>query len=93
VIENAPRWGMLLGWGPYGRNIAATGNVIRKAPVGCAVTVVEGAGQILVRNNQFSETADAAIAGFRWADKATGDLARDTAAGFAHLNIGDNQVS
>jgi putative cofactor-binding repeat protein len=36
VIEGAPRWGMQLGWGPYLRNLVVTGNVIRKAPIGCA---------------------------------------------------------
>jgi uncharacterized secreted repeat protein (TIGR03808 family) len=93
VIENAPRWGMLLGWGPYGRNVNATGNVIRKAGVGCAVTVVEGAGKILVQNNTFSEMAEAAIAGYRWIDKVTGDLTIDGAEKFPHLTIGGNQLS
>jgi uncharacterized secreted repeat protein (TIGR03808 family) len=93
VIENAPRWGMLLGWGPYGRNISATGNVIRKAPIGCAVTVVEGAGQILVRDNQFAEIGEAAIAGFRWMEKVTGDLTHEDAGNFGHIAIGGNQAS
>jgi uncharacterized secreted repeat protein (TIGR03808 family) len=93
VIENAPRWGMLLGWGPYGRNVNATGNVIRKAGVGCAVTVVEGAGKILVQNNTFSDMSEAAIAGYRWIDKVTGDLTIDGAETFPHLTIASNQLS
>ncbi len=36
---------MQLGWGPYLRNLVVTGNVIRKAPVGCAVSVADGARQ------------------------------------------------
>ena len=44
VIDGAPRFGMLLGWGPFLRDVAATGNVIRRAPVGVAVSVVEGTG-------------------------------------------------
>ena len=31
VIENAPNWGLQLGWGPYLRNVVATGNVVRNA--------------------------------------------------------------
>ncbi|MDB5524206.1 MAG: hypothetical protein JWM58_1969 [Rhizobium sp.] len=93
LIENVPLWGLQLGWGPYMRNVNATGNVIRKTPVGCAVSVVEGAGTAMIRDNQFSEVSSAAIAGFRWAEKVTGDLAKDGAADFAHLAIGDNQVS
>lgn len=93
VIENAPRWGMLLGWGPYGRNVTATGNAIRKAGVGCAVTVVEGASNILVRDNSFADITEAAIAGYRWIEKVTGDLAIDGADKFPHLNIGGNQLS
>lgn len=93
LVENVPLWGLQLGWGPYLRNVNATGNVIRKAPVGCAVSVVEGAGAAMIRDNQFSEISNAAIAGFRWAEKATGDLAKDGAGDFAHLSIAGNQVS
>jgi len=93
LIENVPLWAMQLGWGPYMRNVSATGNVIRKTPVGCAVSVVEGAGAAMIRDNQFSEISDTAIAGFRWAEKVTGDLTKSGADEFAFLNIGGNQVS
>jgi uncharacterized secreted repeat protein (TIGR03808 family) len=93
LIENVPLWGLQLGWGPYMRNVSATGNVIRKTPVGCAVSVVEGAGAAMIRDNQFAEIGTAAIAGFRWAEKVTGDLAKAGGEEFAHLAIGDNQVS
>lgn len=93
VVENVPLWGLQLGWGPYLRNVNVTGNVVRKAPVGCAVSVVEGAGTALIRNNQFADISGEAIAGFRWAEKVTGDLAKDGAAEFPHLSIADNQVS
>ena len=29
VIENAPKYGLMLGWGPYLRNVVATGNLVR----------------------------------------------------------------
>ena len=93
VIEDVARWGILLGWGPYGRNLNATGNVVRKAPVGCAVSIVEGAGPILVRNNQFAAITETAVAGYRWMDKATQNLTEDAASAYPHLDVGGNQVS
>ena len=93
VIENAPRWGMMIGWGPYLRDVNVTGNVIRNATVGIAATVVEDSGQASIRQNIFSGIKEEAIAGYRWIDKATGDLARSGAETFAHLDIADNRIS
>ena len=56
VVENAPLYGLKIGWGPYMRNVVATGNVIRKAGTGIAVTVVEGAGSAVISDNVISET-------------------------------------
>ena len=92
LIEGAPRWGMLIGWGPYLRDVSVTGNVIRQAPVGIAATVVEGAGHAMIRQNLFSETTEA-VAGYRWIEKVTGDLAQPGAESFAHLDIGENRIS
>lgn len=91
TIENAPKWGMMLGWGPFMRGLVVSGNLVRKSPVGCAVTVVEDAGSALISGNIFSETADAAIAGYRWNERTTGDLATEGAA-YAHLTIERNRT-
>ena len=91
MIENCANWAMQLGWGPYLRNVSVTGNVIRKAPVGIAVSVAEGAGATLIANNLLSETAQGAILGFRWKDKATGELANGPS-GFQHLSISGNRT-
>lgn len=74
VIDTVQKWGMLLGWGPYLRNVAASGNMVRGVPVGCAVSVAEGAGAALISGNVFSATPGAAIAGFRWNEQASGEL-------------------
>ena len=92
VIENAPRWGLVLGWGPYLRNLVATGNIVRNASVGCAVSVVEGSGAALISGNLFDQTPDGAIIGFRWKDKSTKELVGG-ASGYAHLTIEQNRVS
>jgi uncharacterized secreted repeat protein (TIGR03808 family) len=44
VIEGAPKWGVLMGWGPFLRSVNFTGNTIRNSGAGVAVSVVEGAG-------------------------------------------------
>jgi uncharacterized secreted repeat protein (TIGR03808 family) len=93
VIDGAPRSGMLLGWGPYLRDVAATGNVIRRSPIGIAVSVVEGSGSAVVNNNMISGAERGAIVGMRWRDTVAGDLARSGAEAFPHLMIERNAVS
>lgn len=93
VIEGAPRWGMLIGWGPYLRDVNVTGNVIRNAAVGIAATVVEEAGHASIHQNIFSGITEQAIAGYRWIEKVTGDLAASGAETFPHLDIADNRIS
>lgn len=90
VIENAPRWGIVLGWGPYMRSVVASGNIVRKAPIGIAVTVVEGAGTAILSGNVLDETPDGAIVGFRWKERATEDLV-DGAVGYPHLTVTGNR--
>lgn len=93
VIDTAAKWGLLLGWGPYLRNVVATGNMVRAVPVGCAVSVAEGAGSALVSDNSFSETPRGAVAGFAWNEKKTGDLALSASSGYDHLTVERNRVS
>jgi uncharacterized secreted repeat protein (TIGR03808 family) len=92
VIENAPTFGMAIGWGPFMRNVVATGNVIRKAGTGIAVSVVEGTGAAVISDNVIQETQRGAIVGYRWAEAATGELAEDGAEAFPNLTIEGNQV-
>lgn len=87
VIENAPFWGMSFGFGNYLRNVVATGNVIRQARIGCAVTIVEGAGSAILSGNLFQGVKDGAIIGHRWRDAATAELAGGGAAAAAYPNL------
>ena len=92
VIENVPLFALLLGWGPYLRNVAATGNIIRASKVGCAVSVVEDAGTALINDNLFEACEDGAILGYRWYDVATGELATGSET-FKHLTLAGNRIS
>ncbi len=93
VVENAPFWGLALGFGPFLRNVSVTGNVVRQAGTGCAVTVAEGAGNALIANNLFQAIERGAIIGYRWRAAATGELVSGDDHGFSHLTIRNNSVS
>lgn len=92
TIEHVAKWGMLLGWGPYLRNVAVTGNIVRDVPVGIAVSVVASARRTLIANNVIQGTPGGAVVGFRWGEPATADLA---SAGNTppHLAVRDNLTS
>ncbi|AJA64524.1 MULTISPECIES: TIGR03808 family TAT-translocated repetitive protein [Bradyrhizobium] len=92
VIENAPSYGIVAGWGKYLRDVAITGNVIRKALAGVGVSVVSGAGTALVNNNMISETPRGAVVGLDHAHAVTSDLSADGAQRFAQLVVGGNAL-
>ena len=92
VIENAPSYGIVAGWGKYLRDVVISGNVIRKALAGIGVSVVPGAGTALVNNNMISETPRGAVVGLDHARAVTPDLAADGAQRFAQLVVGNNAV-
>jgi uncharacterized secreted repeat protein (TIGR03808 family) len=92
VIENAPSFGILAGWGEYLRDVAITGNVIRNAFVGIGVSVATGAGTALVANNMISETPRGAVVGLDHARPMTPDLSGDGAPRFSQVVLGTNAV-
>jgi uncharacterized secreted repeat protein (TIGR03808 family) len=92
VIENAPSFGILAGWGKYLRDVAITGNVIRNAFVGIGVSVASGAGTALVNNNVISDTPRGAVVGLDHARPITADLSADGAQRFAQVVVGTNAV-
>jgi uncharacterized secreted repeat protein (TIGR03808 family) len=92
VIENAPSYGIVAGWGKYLRDVVISGNVIRKALAGVGVSVVSGAGSALVNNNVISETPRGAVVGLDHARAVTPDLAADGAQRFAQVVVGGNAV-
>jgi uncharacterized secreted repeat protein (TIGR03808 family) len=92
VVENAPLAGIMLGWGRYLRDVAATGNVVRKADIGIAVSVTPGAAAALIANNVITDSARGAIVGMAGAKAVTADLAQGGAERYAHLTISGNRV-
>ena len=92
VIENAPYAGIRLGFGPYLRNVTATGNVIRDAGYGIAVSVVQGAGRAAISGNIIERAKHGAIVGMEWHKAVTGDLVQGGAERYPQLTIANNQA-
>jgi uncharacterized secreted repeat protein (TIGR03808 family) len=92
VVENAPAFGIVAGWGKYLRDVAITGNVIRNALAGVGVSVVPGAGAALINNNLISETPRGAVVGLDHARAITADLATEGVQHYAQVMIGTNVV-
>ncbi len=92
VIEAAPFAGIVLGFGHHLRDVAATGNVVRRADIGVAVSVSTGAGNALIANNMLSDVVRGAIVGMDRNRIVTGDLMRGGAEKYANLTISGNRV-
>jgi len=92
VIENAPAFGIVAGWGKYLRDVAITGNVIRNAFVGIGVSVASGAGTALVNNNMISLTPRGAVVGLDHARPVTPELSSEGEQRFAQVVLGTNAV-
>jgi uncharacterized secreted repeat protein (TIGR03808 family) len=92
VVENAPAFGIVAGWGKYLRDVVISGNVIRKAFAGVGVSVVPGAGTALVNGNTISETPRGAVVGLDHARAVTTDLSAEGAQRYAQVMVGSNVV-
>lgn len=91
VIEDAASIGIRAGWGPYLRNVAIDGNVVRRAGIGIAVSVAPNAGAATISGNIVSDARLGAIVGMEWSKTVTGDLARDGPGKYTQLTIANNQ--
>lgn len=92
VVEDAPRTGIMLGWGRYMRDVNATGNIVRNARWGIAASVSKGAGRALVTGNTVSGTGEYAIVGHDHGRAATGELADGSTPAPANLLVANNQA-
>lgn len=92
VIENAPNAGIRAGWGPYLRNVAISGNVVRNAGYGIVVSVVRGAGDAVISGNVIADVTLGAVVGMEWTKAVTGDLVKSGAERFPQLTVTNNQA-
>jgi len=92
VVENAPAFGIMAGWGKYLRDVTITGNVVRNAYIGIGVSVVPGAGTALVNGNLISGAARGSIVGLDHAKVVTDDLGKENTSRFTQIVLGTNAV-
>jgi uncharacterized secreted repeat protein (TIGR03808 family) len=92
VIENAPSFGIVAGWGKYLRDVAITGNVVRRSFIGIGVSVMDGAGAATITGNTIAETPRGAVVGLDHAKPVTQDLTTPGATKFAQVTLGTNHV-
>jgi uncharacterized secreted repeat protein (TIGR03808 family) len=92
VVEGAPTAGIMLGFGQYLRDVAVTGNIVRKADIGIAVSVAPGAGNALIANNVIADILRGAIIGTDRRRIVTGDLVNGGAERYANLSLSGNRV-
>lgn len=74
VIEGAENIGLSIGWGPYMRDVVATGNIVRGAEIGIAISSDQTAGACLVANNMISGAKSGAIRGMDHGKLVGGEL-------------------
>ncbi|WP_208986938.1 hypothetical protein [Pseudovibrio sp. Ad13] len=92
VVEDARVIGINLGWGPYMRNLIAAQNNVRSAPVGIAVSFAAEGQIALISQNIIADCA-VNIAGFKWDEQVSGDLAVSTEDLPHSIRVTDNLVS
>lgn len=92
VVEGAPTIGVNAGWGPYLRNVAISGNMVRNCDVGIGVSVVEGVGPATIVGNAIAGSRRGGVFGYRWREIATPDLALGGAGGLPGLTVAQNTL-
>jgi uncharacterized secreted repeat protein (TIGR03808 family) len=92
VIEKVEGPGIIAGWGSSLRDVVVTGNLVRGATVGVAISVAPEAGTVVVADNFIADAPQGAIVGREWDKTVTGDLSKDGAARYAQLTISGNRV-
>ena len=90
VVEKAPQFGIVAGWGKYMRDVAITGNVVRDCFIGIGITVAPGAGTAMLSGNMMSATPRGAVVGLDHATPVTSDLLLENAPRFPQIALSGN---
>lgn len=92
VIEDISDAGISLGWSWAMRNLAATGNIIRKTGIGISVSLVPKERNALIANNVIAEARDGAVIGTEYGKPVTGDLTKAPDAKASGVVVANNAV-
>lgn len=92
VVENAPSFGIVAGWGKYLRDVVIANNVIRNTLAGVGISVVPGAGSAVISNNMISGAPRGAVVGLDHIRPVTDDLTQRGVERYAQLTLAGNAV-
>ncbi|MGH6748909.1 MAG: TIGR03808 family TAT-translocated repetitive protein [Methyloceanibacter sp.] len=90
VIEAAPGYGIMIGWGRYLRDVSVTGNLIRNAHIGIGVSTDILAGTALITDNLITGAKDGAIRAMNGPTPTGPDLATASAEAYRNLVVSSN---
>jgi len=87
VIEGAPAYGIMIGWGSYLRDVSVTDNLIRNSNIGIGVSADASAGPALITDNLITGAKDGAIRALNGAVPIGPDLAKQSAESYRNLAV------
>jgi uncharacterized secreted repeat protein (TIGR03808 family) len=87
VIEGAPSYGIMIGWGPQLRDVSVTDNLIRDVLIGIGVSVDPSAGTALITKNLIAGAKEGAIRAMSGPASIGPDLARESADAFGNVAV------
>jgi putative cofactor-binding repeat protein len=87
VIEGAPAYGIMIGWGPYLRDVSVANNLIRDVLIGIAVSVDPAVGTARITKNSIAGAKEGAIRAMSGPAAIGPDLARERADTFANVAV------
>jgi uncharacterized secreted repeat protein (TIGR03808 family) len=90
VIEGSPAFGVMIGWGPYLRDVNVTDNLIRNAHIGIGVSTDPAAGAALITGNLISGAKDGAIRAISGATPVGPDLVKESPESYRNLAVHAN---
>jgi uncharacterized secreted repeat protein (TIGR03808 family) len=90
VIESAPAFGIMIGWGRYLRDVSVTDNLIRQAHIGIGVSIDPAAGTALITNNLIAGSKEGAIRAMSGPTPVGPDLAKESAEAYRNLAVYTN---
>jgi uncharacterized secreted repeat protein (TIGR03808 family) len=91
LIEEAENAGIALGWGAYGRNLSAVGNMLRNCGRGVTFSML-APGPFQIVNNMIIGAKSGAVFGMDHENVVTGDLAAAGSVLPKSLRLGENTV-
>jgi uncharacterized secreted repeat protein (TIGR03808 family) len=90
VVEGAPGYGIVVGWGRYLRDVSVTSNLIRKSHIGIGVSTDSLAGTALITDNLITGAKDGAIRAMNGPTPIGPDLASSSAEVYRNLVVSSN---